>query len=90
MQMNRSERQQASRSVDACYHIEITIYCGGTSLQVMLSYIHTLSRVCYQLSCKSQTLHEAAERQSYEELFTAIRNKLLSNPQVLLMINTAS
>ena len=51
-------------------------------------------RSCYhtytQLSCKSQTLHEAAERQSDEELFTAIRNKLMSNPQVLLMINTAS
>ena len=26
-------------------------------------------------SCKSKTLHEAAEREFYEELFTAIRNK---------------
>ena len=32
----------------------------------------------------------AAERQSYEELFTYIQNELLWNPEVLPMIDTAS
>ena len=91
MSINRSERQRASRSVDVCYPKLIASYCWGTSLQVLLSYIHTSSRVCYQLSCKSEseTLHKAAERQSYKELVTYIRNELLSNPQVLPMIDTA-
>ena len=56
----------------------------------MLSYIHTSSRVCYQLSCKSEKLYEAAERQSYKELVTNIQNELLSNPQVLPMVDIAS
>ena len=90
MSMNRSERQRASRSVDVCYPKWIASYCWGTSLQVMLSYIHTSSRVCYQLSCKSETLYKAAERQSYKELVTYIRNEILWNPQVLPMIDTAS
>ena len=69
---------------------KIASYWWGTSLQFMLSYIHTSSRVCYQLSCKSETLCTAAERQTYRGLVTFIRNELLSNPQVLPMIDTAS
>ena len=56
----------------------------------MLSYVHTSNRVCYQLSRKSETLYKAAEKQSYKELATYIRNEILSNPQVLPMIDTAS
>ena len=46
----------------------------------MLSYIHTSSRVCYHLNCKSETLYEAAERLPYEQL--------LSNPYVLPITDT--
>ena len=83
MSMNRSERQRASRSVDVRYPKWIASYCWGTSLQALLSDIHTSSWVCYQLSCKSETLHKAVERQSYNKLVTYIQNELLSNPQVL-------
>ena len=34
--------------------------------------------------------HQAAERQSYKELVIYIRNELLSNPQVLPMIDIES
>ena len=74
------KRQQAFISLDACYHKQRASYWWGTSLQVMLSYIHTSSRVCYHLNCKSETLYEAAERLPYEQL--------LSNPHVFPMADT--
>ena len=48
MKINGSERQQASRTVDACYHKYRDRCCWGISPQVMLSYIHTSSWDCYQ------------------------------------------
>ena len=59
----------------------------------MLTIIHThfesgLLSACQ--SCKSETLYKASESQSYEELFTYIRNELQSNPQVLPMRDAVS